>query len=274
MPSDDSQEVSYVAPTSAPEPEVTATSDDADTGTQAGGDEQAQDDQDQDDQKEPRTFTQDELDKIVQKERAKAERAIRRDLERQQQEARRPANGPAPDRNEFPAGDAGDVAFWNASVDFASDHKLMQREQQTQQTQVKTQYQEREEAAYDKYPDFKESVYKDPHQGGPAVTHLMADVIAKSELGPEMAYHLAKNVTESHRIYALDPIDQVRELTKLEAKLAASPKHKRVSSAPEPIRPIAGSAPVNLRYGVEDPRSDKSMTHEQWIAERNKTANR
>lgn len=268
MPADENQEISYVAPASAPESGATAASEDADTGTQVGSDEPAQDEQ------EPKTFTQEELDKIVQERVAKAERKARRELEAKAAEAQRPANYAPPDRNQFPAGDAGDQAFWNASVDYTADLKVMQREQQKQEVQTKTVYQEREESVREKYPDFTEVTQLHPSKGGPAITPLMADVIYKSEYGPEIAYHLGKNVNESHRIYEMDPIDQVREMTKLEVKMAGKNPAKKVSSAPEPIKPIAGAATTHPKYGVEDPRSDKTMSHAEWIAQRNKTASR
>lgn len=265
MPSDDNQEISYVAPASAPEPEVTATSEDVDTGTQAGGDEPTQDDQE-----EPRTFTQDELDKIIQKERAKAERAIRRDLERQQQEARRPANGPAPTFEEF-NGDA--AAFIEALSDWKADQKLVQREHQTHQQTVVASYEERVEKARDTvYPDYDDVVGKPFEEGGPAISDLMADAIRMENNGTDIAYYLGKNVKESVRIAKLSPVQQAIEIGKLAVSLASKAPVKKVSSAPEPIRPISGSAPATLKYGVDDPRSDKTMTHAEWIKARNKAA--
>ena len=264
MPGTDDKEVIITeAAATAPESGATAATEDANDGTQAGGDEQAQDDQE-----EPRTFTQEELDAAISKRVAKAERALRREWETRAAEAQRPANGNPPTRDLFPVGDDGDQAYWDASVDYVSDQKLMQREQQKQQTSVKTAYQEREEAVRDKYPDF-DVAYKHPSEGGPAISQLMADVIRKSEHGPELFYHLGKNVNESHRICGMDPIDQVRELTRLEAKVAANPSVRKVSSAPEPIKPIAGAAPTPVKYSTTDPRSIKTMSDSEWIAAEN-----
>lgn len=266
--SDENQEFSYTAPASAPEPEATAATEDVETGAQEGQEEGSEE------QKEQRTFTQEELDKIVQERVAKAERKAKRDLEAKQAEVQRPANYAPPTREQFPEGDAGDTAFFNAAVEYTADLKVLQREQQVQEVKLKTVYQEREESAREKYPDFNEVTQLHPSKGGPAITPLMADVIYKSEFGPEIAYHLAKNVNESHRIYEMDPIDQVREMTKLEVKMAGKSPAKKTSSAPEPIKPVAGSAPVTPKYGVDDPRSDKTMSHAEWIAQRNKTAPR
>lgn len=268
--SDDNEnsEVSYVAAAPAPEPEVTATTEDVENDAQEGQEDGSEE------QKEQRTFTQEEVNRIAQENREKGERKARRDLEARNAEAQRPANGPIPTRDHFPAGEAGDTAFFNAAVDYTADQKVMQREQQNQEVKVKTVYQEREEGVREKYPDFQDVVYKDPDKGGPAITPLMKAILLKSEHGPEMVYHLGKNVNESHRIYEMDPIDQVKAMTKLELEMSTKTPAKKTSGAPAPIKPVSGGAPVTPKYGVDDPRSDKSMTHAEWIAQRNKTASR
>jgi len=259
--SDDNQEISYTAPVSAPEPGATAATEDVNNESQAG-EEQAQED---------RTFTQDEYERALQKERAKVERKVRREFEARAQEAQRPSNQPEPTREEY----ASDVDFFDALIDHRADVKVAHHEQQKQQTAVNTTYAEREEVFSEQYSDFQDVVYKATDEGGPAISQLMAEAIKTSEVGPALGYYLGNNVNESHRIFKLSPIDQVRELTRLEAKLGgnATPPPKKVSSAPDPITPVAGTRASTVKYDVTDPRSDK-MSHADWIAARNKSANR
>lgn len=244
------------AAAAAPDMGATAATDVADTGTP--GDEESQ---------ETRTFTQEEVNKIAQKEREKSERRIRREFEARALEAQRPANQPPPTRAEFST----DADFVDALTDHKADIKLAQREQQRQQSDAITVYADREEVVREKYSDFQEVVYKTPDMGGPACSDLMFEVYKTSEMGPEMAYYLGKNIEESHRIYQLSPVDQVRELTRLEAKLStgtATPARK-VSSAPDPITPVAGTRATTPKYDTTDPRSIKTMSASEWIEAEN-----
>ena len=77
------------------------------------------------------------------------------------------------------------------------------------------------------------------------VPAAIGEVILDSEVGPQLAYWLAKNMGEYQRIAALGPLAAARELGKIEAALtkpaepAQAPKPK-VSSAPKPITPVGG----------------------------------
>ena len=249
--SDETLNSEAVAP--APDTEVTAASDVADNGQP--GDAESQ---------EPKTFTQEELDKIVGEAKAKAERKIRREMAQAAEAAQRPATLQPPDPNQF----TDQAAYDEAVVDYRVDLKLAQREQQKQQTTVESTYAEREEAIRDKYTDFESVVYRDTDKGGPAISELMANAIKTSDLGPEVAYYLGKHVAESHRIHELSPIEQVREIGKIEARLSGNPPAKKVSSAPEPIRPIGGNRTSVPSYSTSDPRSTK-LPSDEWIAKRN-----
>jgi hypothetical protein len=93
-------------------------------------------------------------------------------------------------------------------------------------------------------PDYEDVV------GG---TDLIVPDIAKqylieSEVGPQLAYHLAKNPDEVTRLKKLSPSRCVAELGKLETKFekAAAPAKadaapaKEISKAPAPISPLEG----------------------------------
>jgi hypothetical protein len=72
-----------------------------------------------------------------------------------------------------------------------------------------------------------------------------------SELGPQIAYHLARDRAECERIARLNPIAAVREIGKLEAKLSPSvseeKKTPKLSAAPEPIKPVSGSTAASTK---------------------------
>lgn len=221
---------------------------------------------DSEESQEPRVFTQEELDEIVAKRVAKAERKIRREQEQATQappEVPGYLTGEPPKPEDFK--DA--LSYAEALADFKAEEKLAQREAQQQRNAAESTYADRAEAARDKYDDFDEVVQRHPNDGGPAISTAMAEVIKASEMGPELAYHLGKNPDESKRIWALPPYLQAMELGRLEAKLVANPPVKKTSSAPDPITPVRRGASISS-YDPTDPRSLK-MDSDAWIKARN-----
>jgi hypothetical protein len=93
----------------------------------------------------------------------------------------------------------------------------------------------------------------------------MAQTIKASDAGPDVAYYLGTNPKEADRISRLTPFLQVKELGKLEAKLADNPPVKRTSSAPAPISPVTARTTGSPAFDTTDPRSIKSMSTSEWI---------
>lgn len=186
-------------------------------------------------QAEPeRKFTQAELDAAVQKRLLKEERRMHRRVEqqlREQAEAR--ARAVEPKRDEF----RDDEAFVQAQIEHLAEkkaaEKLAERERLQQQERVSEAFTEKAEAAKARYADFDAVV------GNPMlpINEGMAEFIADSDAGPDLAYFLGKNPARAAAIAALSPIKAARELTRLEAELAAKPK-ATPSKAPEPISPV------------------------------------
>lgn len=241
---------SEAAPT-APELEATAASGSAEPTTPAGAE-----------QPEPRTFTQDELNAIVAKEKAKVERQLKRDMEAARQS--QPVTvGEPPNPNDFETA----LEYAEALADHKAAIKLAERDQQQRQQRTNATYAEREEAARDRYEDYETVVYMDDL----TITPAMAQVIKASEVGPDVAYYLGKNPKEAERIAGLDPLAQAKELGKIEVKVAGSPPPaKKPSSAPSPINPVGSRTTPTPALDPKDPRSTKSMTTAQWIEARNK----
>ena len=75
----------------------------------------------------------------------------------------------------------------------------------------------------------------------------MAETILDMEEGPQVAYHLATNLHECARIASLSGRQQALEIGRLAARLAAKPEPKRISAAPEPVKPIKAAGSTQKR---------------------------
>lgn len=96
-------------------------------------------------------------------------------------------------------------------------------------------------------PDFQE-VTQDPHL---AITEVMAETIKDSENGPAIAYHLGKNPKLAASISRLPPLQQAREIGRIEAALANKPAVPKVSAAPAPAPKIEGGDSKTEKNPVE-----------------------
>lgn len=195
----------------------------------------------------PKTFTQAELDEVVQREKAKAEakaeRRVLRTLEKvmpAQQAApqqQRQADGPPP-RDAF----ANDEA-WLDARDAWRDQK---REQATTQQRAQEQAQKLAQTTEQIYakaqavPGFdRESFDELP------LTKPIVEALIESDQAPQLMAYMAAHPEDVARIAGMSPARQAAELGKLEAKLAATPPVK-TSKAPDPITPIgSGKTPVH-----------------------------
>ena len=228
--------------------------------------------------KPAKTFSQEEVDKLIGKRLAREERKWQRERDRaiaqtarEQQpapKAQEPANKPVPDSYKSTEEYLEALTDWKAEQKITA--KLSERDRAEREARARreaeeasAEYREREEAARDKYDDFEEVAYNPKL----SISDVMADTIQASEQGAELAYYLGKNPKEAARIAALKPFLQAKELGRLEAKLADAPAApaKKPSSAPEPIKPVApkgGSQPV---LDTTDPKSLEKMGTSAWI---------
>lgn len=219
--------------------------------------------------KAEKTFTQEELDEIVKKRLAKESRRVTRlaELEaenrmlKQQRERQEPAKDEASGKP-VPAQFQDYESYIEALTDWKTDQKLSGLRQETETQQRNREAAERAEkvqsklsGAAEKYEDFEE-VALDPTV---PITQAMAETIADSDMGGDLAYYLGIHRDEAARISRLTPVQQVREITRLEAKLATPQVTK--SSAPKPISPIsANKAPVT---GLAD-----DLPVDEWLKRR------
>ena len=100
------------------------------------------------------------------------------------------------------------------SLSSTTTRKNTLRQKPTSQALVSS-WEEKADAARDKYEDFDEVV------GELAPNTPFTAAIMQAENAGDLAHHLGKNTKEAERIAKLQPLQQVFELGKLAAKLAA-----------------------------------------------------
>ena len=236
---------------SAPAPEVTATSDNAQNLPEVA---------DQSNETpEEKKFSQAELDSMIGKRLAREQRKWEREqqarLAERQVAQSVPKELPPVDQFESPE------AYAEALAVKRAEEMLHQRELQKQKAAIEDSYAEREEEVRNKYDDFEQVAYNPNLR----VTDVMAETIKSSDIGPDLAYWLGSNPKEADRISRLSPLLQAREIGKIEAKITAEPFQKKTSSAPEPIRPVTARAVNPGVTDTTDPRSVKTMSTSDWI---------
>jgi len=209
------------------------------------------------DQPAAKTFTQEELDAAIGKRLAREQRKWEREQQQRAAETQIVKAAPTASADQFESPEA----YAEALAYQKAEELIAKREAAKQQSQVLESYQEREEAARDKYDDFEQVAYNPKLP----ITNVMAETIQSSDIGPELAYYLGSNPKDAERISRMSPLAQAKEIGKIEAKLASDPPVKRTTSAPAPISPVTARSTGVGTYDTTDPRSTKTMTDSQWI---------
>ena len=204
-----------------------------------------------------KTYTQAEIDAMIGKRLAREQRKWEREQAQRQAEMQVLKATPAATVDQFESPEA----YAEALALQKAEELIAKREAAKQQSAVLESYQEREEAAREKYDDFEQVAYNPKLP----ITTVMAETIQSSEIGPELAYYLGSNPKKAERISRMSPFVQAKEIGKIEAKLAADPPTKRTTSAPAPISPVTARSSGAPAYDTTDPRSIKTMTDSQWI---------
>jgi hypothetical protein len=234
---------------SAPAPEATAAPETLDTAPEVV--------ENQNDQVEEKKYSQAEIDAMIGKRLAREQRKWEREQQQRAAETQIVKAAPTASVDQFESPEA----YAEALAYQKAEELLAKREAAKQQSQVLESYQEREEAARDKYDDFEQVAYNPKLP----ITNVMAETIQSSEIGPELAYYLGSNPKDAERISRMTPLSQAKEIGKIEAKLAAEPPVKRTTSAPAPISPVTARSVGSPSHDTTDPRSIKTMTTSQWI---------
>jgi hypothetical protein len=205
----------------------------------------------------PKTFSQEELDAAIGKRLAREQRKWEREQAARIAEKQSKTPVEIPPIEQFNSPDE----YAEVLAERKAEELLVRREQARLQSEIIESYHEREEEARNKYDDFEQVAYNSKLP----ITDAMAQTIQASDVGPDMAYYLGSNPKEAERISRLLPLQQAKELGKIEAKLSDNPSIKKTSSAPAPIAPVTARSSGSPATDTTDPRSIKSMSTSEWI---------
>ena len=205
----------------------------------------------------PKTFSQEELDAAIGKRLAREQRKWEREQAARAAEKQLKTPVEIPPIEQFNSPDE----YAEVLAERKAEELLARREQARAQSEIIESYHDKEEDARNKYDDFEQVAYNPKLP----ITDAMAQTIQSSDVGPDMAYYLGSNPKEADRISRLSPLQQAKELGKIEAKLADNPVVKKTSSAPAPIAPITARSSGSPSLDTTDPRSIKSLSTSEWI---------
>lgn len=205
-------------------------------------------------QEPPKSYTQEDLDRIVKKVRSNTRYQTRKEVEaevyRQLALQRTEPQPQAPVSNE-PKREAFEdyEAYIEARAEWKAEqallkHREAEKKQSVEQTRateaqkLQARYQDTVEAARVELPDFDEVV----GEADIPITDAMRDAILDSPLGAKLTYHLAKHPEEVERIARMSPVQQLKAIGVIEASLSSPVK---TTKAPAPIKPIGGASSVS-----------------------------
>jgi len=85
------------------------------------------------------------------------------------------------------------------------------------------------------------------------------ELVSESDHGAKILAHLGQDLDEAERIARLSPLKMARELTKLDIELGSKKTVKKISSAPEPIKPVSGKS-----GGNKSPAEMSDAEYRKW----------
>lgn len=210
-----------------------------------------------------KTFTQSELNDILQKRLAKETRKAEREAQAresriQQEITERMAKLQPPPPTQTDEPKPAQFQDYESYISALTDWKVEQRfgavRQETQAQQAERERQEtarqilpKLKSASEKYDDFQEVAT------GFQAPQAMQAAMLKSSITGELYYYIGNHPDELRRISSLDPVEQVWEIKSLEAKLKAPPAPTK---APAPIVPNDAKSAST--------KSTREMTDAEW----------
>jgi hypothetical protein len=180
-------------------------------------------------------------------------------------QARDPLNPASYQQGQFDP--AYQAALIEQKVAEATRHAIAQERAQEEQRRSIQRWETQTKEAMDRHEDFSDLVIAGANEGTWACTPDMRDLIVQSDIGADVAYALAKDSDLSFRIAAMSPVQQAREIGKLEARIEAErsrPKPPNTTTrAPEPAPQVRGSSG---RFGVAPDTTDFAAFERQYGA--------
>lgn len=160
-------------------------------------------------------------------------------------------------------------AYAEALTDWKLQASMSQVQQQTAAMQTARTYEARLEQFKQTARDFDEVMSEFVEDYGNINVPEVIQVAMESEVGPQLAYHLAKNAQDFERIAKLPPHRRLLELGKLEDRIVSQQKStparetKKISEAPKPVQPVKGSGKVESLD-----LSDPNLSYSDWLKRR------
>lgn len=170
-----------------------------------------------------------ERDRDFYREQALRNQAPAQPAEQAQQQ---PQGDPRPAREDY----EDDFDYIEALTDWKA-------EQAAERLSARTRQQEQASSARTNFETRAKTLFPDGEPAGlekfkrlPQLPVAVIEIVGDSDIGPKIAEHLGDNPAELARLERLTPIQQARELTRLEQRLTppAKPTPKTATDAPEP----------------------------------------
>lgn len=120
-------------------------------------------------------------------------------------------------------------------------------------------FQAKADAARESFPNLVDNFCKLPK-----VSSEMADFVADSDVGAEIAHHLVENPAEAERIAGLSSFEQGKALARIEASIGKP--GRRASNAPPPVPNTPGSPST----GGKTPETMSMEEYAAWAQRRGK----
>lgn len=184
------------------------------------------------------------------RDRADAAEARLRELEKPKEPAPAKADGaetdpvPDPDKYEFGEADArfiADYSRWNARQEFRAQEQQRAVAAEFERVNSRWEAEVAKPEVTEKYPDFAEKVTKGAKTGAWDCSPLMAVAIKDSEVGTDVAYHLATNPADASRIARLTTVEQAMEIGRLEGRYLA--EKQSAAAKPQPTVVVSSAPP-------------------------------
>lgn len=174
----------------------------------------------------------------------------------------------APQRERYVEGAVGDQAYLSDLHIFAAKTSIRQELQQTQAQEAErarmSAWQGRLSDARKANPQFDDEILA---AGRMPLTRPMWDYVIDEAAGPVVLHYLAKNPNDLQRIATLPTNHAIREMAKIEMRLAAAPSTTGPaptvvhSSAPAPTKPVGSTPSVSTSDPVADSDDESVEAH-------------
>lgn len=192
-------------------------------------------------------------EKNAAKEEAQRERAAREALEERIAALEKPAAAAEPEAP--PSTKKPDISTYTDVAQYEADltaynREMFQAEQRAEnsakaQLQLEQIWEQKKDAFKAEVPDYEAVI----EASNLVISDVVKEAIVESDIGPQLAYHLATNPEIAAHLKTLSLASQAREIGKIEAALVkptniGEKAAIKVSKAPQPISPIKGATTI------------------------------